>query len=313
LAQTGQVIDRLKHNQTSLTRKGAVETVVITTTGDRVQDKVLAALGGKGLFTKELDEALLDGRIDIGVHSMKDMPTRIPGGIQLYAIMKRADPRDAFISPKAQGFADLPQGATVGTSSLRRKAQLLHRRPDLRVVPLRRNVETRLRKIGEGAADATLLAMAGLTRLKKLDAVTSAIDPDDVVPAVGQGALAATCRADDARANGLLAGLTDPPTVAQVMAERALLAVLDGSCQTPIGALAEMTGTGALYLRAVIVHPAGTHAVRVERRGPASEAERIGGEAAQELLENAGDEIFKAIKDGAPNLIRPHPEMERKA
>jgi hydroxymethylbilane synthase len=152
LAQTGHVIDRLKELQTSLVRKGAVETIVITTTGDRVQDRALAAIGGKGLFTKELDEALLDDRIDIGVHSMKDMPTVIPDGIQLYAIMRRADPRDAFISNKAKTVAELPEGARVGTSSLRRKAQLLRLRPDLRVAPRRGNVDTRLRKLADGEA-----------------------------------------------------------------------------------------------------------------------------------------------------------------
>jgi hydroxymethylbilane synthase len=311
LAQTGHVIEKLKDQDHTLARKGAVETVAMTTTGDRVQDKALAAVGGKGLFTKELDEALLDGRIDIAVHSMKDMPTIVPDGIALYAILEREDPRDAFISNKAASLADLPAGATVGTSSLRRRAQVLARRPDLRVVALRGNVGTRLRKLEDGEADATLLAFAGLKRLGQADAATSLIEADDILPAVAQGALAATCRADDLRANSLLSALAHPPTTARVMAERALLAVLDGSCQTPIAALAEITGTGRLMLRGLIAHPDGTDVYRIERTGAAAEAEQIGGEAAQSLLAEAGPDVIKAIKAQAPAIIRPHPEMER--
>ena len=205
-------------------------------------------IGGKGLFTKEIDEAMLAGDIDIAIHSMKDMPTMVPHGIALHAITAREDPRDAFISTKAQTLAALPGGSTVGTASLRRSAQLLHRRPDLKVEPLRGNVDTRLEKLKAGEVDAILLASAGLKRLGRAEEITSVIQRDEILPAVGQGALAATCRADDPEASTLLAALADEITTAQIIAERTLLTVLDGSCHTPIGGNAGCRGDGKSYI-----------------------------------------------------------------
>ena len=311
LTQTGHVIEKLKELHPLLSKKGVVEMVVIKTTGDKVQNQLLASIGGKGLFTKELDEAMLRDEIDIAIHSMKDMPTFMPEGILLHAIMKRIDPRDAFISNKAKNFQDLPQGATLGTASLRRKAQILNKRPDLNVVPFRVNVDTRLKKLADGEADATLLAYAGLKRLNKDDVVTSAIEIEDLLPAVGQGLLAATCREGDKRANALLAPLADAETVASALAERAMLAVLDGSCQTPIGGYAKFDGTGNLVLKGNIARPDGREIAEIEISGPAAEAEQLGRKAADQLLLKAGPSIIEAIKQEQPDIIRPHPEMVR--
>ena len=208
------------------------------TSGDRLTNRRLEDAGGKGLFTKELDEALLDGRIDCAVHSMKDLPTRLPDGIVLAAVPSREDPRDAFISHKAKMLQELPQGAVVGTASLRRQAQALHLRPDLKIVTLRGSVETRLRKLEDGTIDATFLALAGLTRLGLTGHVTALLDVSEMPPAPGQGALALTCRADDAATLGVLAKISVPVSEIAVAAERGFLEALDGSCRTPIGALA---------------------------------------------------------------------------
>lgn len=311
LTQTGQVIDKLKKLHPVLQKQGATELVVIKTTGDREQSRLLAEIGGKGLFTKELDEAMLAGDIDIAIHSMKDMPTFMPDGIVLHAITERVDPRDAFISPKAKTIEELPQGATIGTASLRRKSQLLYLRPDLKVVPFRGNVDTRLEKLARGEVDATLLAYAGLMRLSKEIAVTSLIETDQLLPAVGQGILAATCRVDDKRANAMIAALAHPPTAAAVLAERAMLAVLDGSCQTPIAGLAQIDGTGKLTLRGLIARPDGAEKAEVTLTGLASEAEQLGVQVAERLVLEAGPGILEAIKQSGPNIIRPHPEMEK--
>ena len=310
LTQTGHVVEKLKELHPILRGKGMTEMVVIKTTGDRVQNQLLASIGGKGLFTKELDEAMLRDEIDIAIHSMKDMPTFIPEGILLHAIMKREDPRDAFISNKAASFKDLPQGATLGTASLRRKAQMLNQRPDLKVVPFRGNVDTRLRKLNDGEADATLLAYAGLKRLGKGDVATSAIEIEDLLPAVGQGILAATCREGDKRAHALLAPLGDAETVSAALAERAMLAVLDGSCQTPIGGFAQMNGTGNLVLRGNIARPDGAEIAEIKISGPVAEAEQLGKKAADQLLLKAAPSIIEAIKSDQSYIIRPHPEME---
>ncbi len=310
LTQTNMVVERLREANPYLAAPGAVETVVIKTMGDRVQHELLSAFGGKGLFTKELDEAMLEGRIDIAIHSMKDMPTVIPDGLAAMAICVREDPRDAFISPKAKTLAQLPKGSRVGTASLRRAAQVLHRRPDLQVVGFRGNVDTRLRKLEEGQADATFLAAAGLNRLGKSAVITSLVPLDEMLPAVGQGILCATCRADDAKANALLAQLIDPATSACAMAERAMLAILDGSCRTPIAGYARMDGSGSLTLLGAVAHPAGTEYVEASASGLAADAEAIGGGLAQELLSKASADLLNAIREDMPMIIKAPSETD---
>lgn len=226
------------------------------TSGDRIADRRLQDAGGKGLFTKELDEALLDGRIDAAIHSLKDLPTLMPDGIALAAIPSREDPRDAFISHKAQSLMTLPEGAVIGTASLRRQAQALYLRPDLKIVTLRGSIQTRLRRMNEGVMDATFLALAGLTRMNLQTHVTSLIDVEDMPPAPGQGALAITCRADDAKTRELLAQITVPEFEIAVAAERGFLHALDGSCRTPIGALARINH-GMLHFLGEILTPDG--------------------------------------------------------
>ena len=226
------------------------------TSGDRIADRRLQDAGGKGLFTKELDEALLAGHIDAAIHSLKDLPTRMPDGIVLAAIPAREDPRDAFISHKARDLKSLPSGAVVGTASLRRQAQTLHLRPDLKIVTLRGSVETRLTRLADGTVDATFLALAGLTRLGLQQHVTSLIDSEEMPPAPGQGALAITCREDDAATRQALAKLSIAEYEVAVAAERGFLEALDGSCRTPIGALAQLSG-GRLSLVGEVLSPDG--------------------------------------------------------
>lgn len=269
------------------------EIVVIKTTGDRVLDRPLADIGGKGLFSKEIDEALLDGRVGIAVHSMKDLETRLPGGIVLAAVLEREDPRDVFISHKASSLDGLAAGSVVGTSSLRRQAQILGRRPDLRVVPFRGNVQTRMQRLKDGDADATLLALAGLKRLGLADAATMILDPDVLVPAVGQGAIAITCRDGDSAAMASLAALDHAPSRSRIAAERAMLAALDGSCRTPIGGLAEIGENGALTLRGLVARADGTEIIETTRTGPATEAEALGRDAGEELRQRAGPDFFE--------------------
>lgn len=264
----------------------AFEVVVIKVMGDQVQDKSLREIGGKGLFTREIEEALLAGGIDIAVHSMKDMPTVQPEGLLLDCYLPRADVRDAFVSLKFATIADLPQGATVGSSSLRRRAQLALRRPDLKLVEFRGNVQTRLRKLEEGVADATFLAMAGLTRLGMADVARSAIEPAQMLPAVAQGAIGVERRADDPATARLLAAIHDRDTGLRLAAERAFLARLDGSCETPIAGLALLDGD-SLWLRGEILRPDGSEAIAAERRGPARDGASLGQALAEELLERA--------------------------
>ena len=267
---------------------------VITTSGDRIKDKPLRDFGGKGLFTKEIDEALLEGRVDMAVHSMKDLETELPAGIAIAAVLKRADPRDAFISRAAPSLAALPPGAVVGTSSLRRQAQVRRARPDLRVTDLRGNVETRLAKLDAGRADATLLAMAGLDRLGLASEATAVLSTDEMLPAVAQGAIGVVARADDAKTHALLAPLNDAPSATAIACERAFLARLDGSCKTPIAGLAEIAD-GSLRFRGLILTPDGSEWHFVEMDGPAEDAERIGGEAGDDLLTRAGPDFIARL------------------
>ncbi|MGB0747205.1 MAG: hydroxymethylbilane synthase [Magnetospiraceae bacterium] len=287
LAQTHHVRDLLAAAHPALAAQGAIAIQVITTTGDAVQDRALAEIGGKGLFTKELDESMLAGRIDLAVHSMKDVPTWLPEGIVLPCMPPREDPRDVFISHKAETLDALPADALVGTASLRRQAQILALRPDLRVAVFRGNVQTRLRKLAEGVADATLLALAGLNRMDMADAATWIIPDTVMLPAVGQGAVGITCRAADTAALAYLAPLNCPETYTRVTAERAFLAVLDGSCRTPIAALAKIEAD-TLTLRGLLAKPDGSLVFRETVSGAPTDAESLGRAAGETLKERAG-------------------------
>jgi hydroxymethylbilane synthase len=291
LVQAAELRARLAAAHPALAAPDALETVVIKTTGDTVRDRTLAALGGKGMFTKEIEEALLSGTIDVAVHSMKDMTTFLPAGLAIGAVLEREDPRDAFFSRRWTSLASLPAGTIVGTASLRRQAQVLHARSDLRVVPLRGNVETRLRKLADGAVGATLLALAGLKRLGKAGEATSVLATHEMLPAAAQGAIALEIRAADARVQGLVAALDHAPSATRVTAERALLAALDGSCKTPIAALAELEG-GRLSLRALVIRPDGTEKHETTREGAPEDAERMGLDAGAELRRRAGPAFF---------------------
>lgn len=291
LAQAYEVQARLAAAHPDLSRPGSTEIVIIKTTGDMVLDRTLAQIGGKGLFTKEIDEAQLEGRIDIAVHSMKDVPTVLPDGLTLPCILEREDTRDALISLKTRSLADLPAGSVVGTASLRRGAQVLYRRPDLKVQPLRGNVQTRLKKLEEGVVDATLLAMAGLRRLGLADRATYQLTPEEMLPAVAQGAIGITCRGDDEAVLSRLAPLNHPDSFVRVTAERAFLAVLDGSCRTPIGALAELSGD-ALRFRGLVIKPDGSLAHEIDLKGTRAEAEAIGRAAGEDLLGRCGPGFF---------------------
>jgi hydroxymethylbilane synthase len=272
----------------------AIALEIITTSGDRIHDKPLRDFGGKGLFTKEIDEALLRGAVDLAVHSMKDLPTHLPEGIAVAAVLPRADVRDAFVSAKAESLADLPPGAIVGTSSLRRAAQVRRRRPDLRVVDFRGNVETRLKKLGEGRADATLLALAGLERLGLAAHATSILSTEEMLPAVAQGAIGVTCRVDDARTRALLDSLNDAASAAAIACERAFLARLDGSCKTPIAGLAEID-RGLMRFRGLILTPDGSEWHETERIDAADRAEAIGADAGEALLARAGPAFIASL------------------
>jgi hydroxymethylbilane synthase len=269
----------------------AFEVVVIRTTGDRVTDRPLGEIGGKGLFTKEIEEALIDGEIDAAVHSMKDMPTALPDGLEIVCLLPREDPRDAFVSLAHARLGEMPAGAVVGTSSLRRRAQVLHRYPALRVVEFRGNVQTRLRKLEEKVADATFLAAAGLRRLGREEVMRAVVETDDMLPAVAQGAIGIETRADDRATRDLLAAIHDAPTATRVTAERAFLAGLDGSCRTPIAGLAEIAGE-ELRLRGEIIRPDGSELHATERRGSLADAAAMGADAAEELRGRGGPGFF---------------------
>ncbi len=267
------------------------EVIVIKTTGDRIQDRPLGEIGGKGLFTKEIEEALLDGSIDLAVHSMKDMPVAQPNGLVLDCYLPREDVRDAFVSLKYKSIADLPKGAKLGSSSLRRRAQILQMRPDIKVVEFRGNVQTRLRKLDEGVADATFLAMAGLNRLGNADIAQSAIDVDEILPAVAQGAIGIERRKDNAKIHAMLLAIADAETATRLAAERAFLEALDGSCQTPIAGLATLDGD-QLTLQGQILRTDGSDQVSGKISGPAKDGPALGVKLAAELLEKSGGDFF---------------------
>jgi hydroxymethylbilane synthase len=295
LAQAEETCARLRLIQPALAERGAIEVLVIKTSGDRILDRPLAEVGGKGLFTKEIDEALLAGRVDLAVHSAKDLPTWLPEPLMLAATLTREDPRDALIAKTARTLAELPQGCIVGTSSLRRQAQLLHHRPDVSVVPLRGNVASRLRRVADGSLGATFLAMAGLNRLSARGGLADCGVPRVpiairvMLPAVGQAAIGITCRKDDEAVRMLLAALDDAPTHLCVAAERAMLERLDGSCRTPIAGLAGLDASdGSLRLAGLIAKPDGSAMVAGRRAGAASDGPDLGRDLAAELLAEAG-------------------------
>ncbi|TIT17701.1 MAG: hydroxymethylbilane synthase [Mesorhizobium sp.] len=269
----------------------AFEVVVISTSGDRIQDRPLSEAGGKGLFTKEIEEALLARRIDIAVHSSKDMPTLLPEGLELSAFLPREDARDAFIGKAARTIAGLPQRARVGSSSLRRQALIRRMRPDIEVVMFRGNVQTRLRKLDEGIADGTILAYAGLKRLGLEDVVTDLMPLEVFPPAPGQGAICIESRIGDRDVEQMLTAIHDVPTGQALACERAFLAALDGSCRTPIAGHATISG-GTVSFAGLIISPDGTQSHEVRLQGPAQEAARIGAEAAAIVRAKAGETFF---------------------
>jgi len=292
-AQSNEVRDRLAASHSEMAMPGAIDITTYRTAGDRQQTGSLAAIGGKGLFTKEIEDALLDGKADIAVHSMKDVPTVLPDGLVMAAYLPREDPRDALIAHAATGLADLPIGATVGTASLRRKAILLSVRPDIKVATLRGNVETRLRKIEAGEMAATFLAVAGLKRLGLLDRAKAILSPDDMLPAVCQGAIGIECREDDDRTRALLAAVDDRATAICVAAERAFLAALDGSCRTPIAGLATLDGD-TVSLRGLLVRPDGSETLAAQRDGSATDPGTLGRLLGESLRDRAGPGFFDA-------------------
>lgn len=287
-----------RHIQTALQQLYpglAVTLLGMTTEGDRNLGSSLATIGGKGLFIKELEEALADGRADIAVHSLKDLPMQLPAGFALAAIPERADPRDAFVSNRYRSLAGLPAGARVGTSSLRRECQLRANFPQLQIEPLRGNVQTRLRKLDEGGYDAIILAAAGLKRLGLADRITALLTPDESLPAVGQGALAIECREDRAGLIERLAPLTHAPTRQCVLAERALSRALAGSCNVPLAGFAEIGG-GQLRLRGLVGAPDGSRVIRDEACGATNDAEQIGLALAGKLRSQGADAVLAALE-----------------
>lgn len=266
----------------------------IKTTGDKILDVPLAQVGGKGLFVKEIEEAMLDGRADAAIHSIKDVPAELPPGLHLAAIPVREDCRDALISASGRDLDDLPKGAVMGTSSLRRAAQLKARRPDLKIVSLRGNVDTRLAKLDRGEMDAIVLAAAGLNRLGLGDRITQLLEPEMMLPAVGQGALGLECRKDDTRTNELLKAVEDPDTRTRVEAERAFLTRLEGGCQVPLACLAELDGE-TLTVDGLVAGVEGSPYIRRTVSGPARRAAELGRELAEDILGRGGDAILAEV------------------
>jgi len=292
LWQAEHVRDRLR----ALYPACAVELLTLTTRGDQILDRTLSKVGGKGLFVKELETALLDGRADLAVHSLKDVPVDLQAPFELCAILERADPRDAFVSGRYAALADLPAGAVVGTSSLRRESQIRQRYPHLSVKPLRGNLDTRLGKLDRGDYAAIVLAAAGLQRLGLSDRIRSLLEPEDSLPAAGQGALGIEIRNDRNDLREWLAPLACARTTACVAAERAVSRVLGGSCQVPLAAYAQLDGN-RLALRALVASPDGTRVIRSQRAGPAEQAVDIGQAAAQDLLSSGADAILAELQD----------------
>jgi hydroxymethylbilane synthase len=287
----------------------AVELKTFRTTGDKRLDEPLRAIGGKGLFTKELETALLKGTVDCCVHSLKDLPTESPKGLSIAAVLVREDPRDVLVLNdviEAEGLHDIPRGSRVGTSSLRRRAQLLALRPDLDVVELRGNVPTRLRKVDDGQVHAAILAAAGLHRLDARQRISAYLDPPAWLPAAGQGAIAVQIRDDDERMRRLMTGLNDEPTMIATQAERAFLAALEGGCQVPIGALAMETAAGWV-LHGLIADVTGRHVVRGERAFGEDEASLVGVRLANDLRSRGGTEVLGMLR-GMEKVPSPQPE-----
>nr|WP_285836146.1 hydroxymethylbilane synthase [Larsenimonas suaedae] len=273
-----------------------VELVGLSTRGDKILDTPLAKIGGKALFVKELEEAMLDGRADIAVHSMKDVPMHFPDGLGLAVIMDRGAPTDAFVSNRYQSLEDLPREACVGTSSLRRGLQLKELRPDLVIKSLRGNVQTRLSKLDDGQFDAIVLATSGLIRVGLSERITSELVPEQLLPACGQGALGIECRLDDTRSRTLIEALADAPTTAQVLAERAMNTHLEGGCQVPIGGYAVLEDEGkTLWLRGLVGAPDGSQVLRATARGPADAPEALGVQVADMLLGQGAGAILDAV------------------
>ena len=299
LIQTRAFLDVLTRFCPVLRNLDVFEEHAIRTTGDAVQDRRLAEIGGKGLFAKEIHEALADRRIDFAVHSLKDLETELPPGIMLACTLRREDARDALIlgeacdaADPADPFACLPSGAIIGTSSIRRQAQLLHARPDLAITTLRGNVQTRLDKVAAGACAASLLAYAGLKRLGLAERASLVLDPDAMVPAAGQGIVGVTVRADDTELHELLAAIEDPEAKAVATAERAMLKLLDGSCRTPIGGHARLLPNGELHLTGLVARGDGSFLLKRSLHGAASDAERIGSELGASLRADSPRDIF---------------------
>jgi hydroxymethylbilane synthase len=289
LAQTAAVCQAL--SRSCGLASTSIEVRVIKTTGDQIQNRLLADVGGKGLFTKEIETALAAGEIDFAVHSAKDMPTVLPEGLAISAYLEREDVRDALISRNGLSFAELPRGASLGTASIRREQQAKRIRPDIDVRPLRGNVHTRLRKVEDGEIDATILGTAGLNRLGLTAAITQILPVGDFLPAVGQGAVAIEAREDDVKTRELLAAINHPPTSIAVTAERAFLAVLDGSCRTPIAGHAVVSDSEFVF-RGMILQPLGGAVYETERTGKIADASRLGADAGAELKRRAGADFM---------------------
>jgi len=290
LHQTGLIRDRLIAAHPALAQPGALEIVPIRTTGDREQRRLLSEIGGKGLFSKEIEEALLDRRIDLAVHSLKDMETWLPEGLEIACVPARDDPRDALVTRDGATLAQLPTGSRIGTASLRRGAQLLRLRPDLIIAPIRGNADTRIGKLNAGEVDALVLALSGLERLDKAAVASEIFSPETMLPAVGQGALAVECRSDDAEVRALLSPLNDTETAACVAAERAMLAALDGSCRTPIAGFARIEA-GRLTLDGLLLSPDGAAQRQGQVTGSPNDAMALGAELGEQLRRDAGPEF----------------------
>ena len=296
LQQAETVLSRLADARPELS--GELEIVKIRTSGDRIQDRCLAEAGGKGLFTKEIERALLDGEIDMAVHSMKDVPTFLPDGVRLAAFLPREDARDMWISTNGRSIEDMPRGFRLGTASVRRQAQILARRPDLKLTLLRGNVETRLRKVRDGDVDATLLACAGLNRLGVTVPEGKVMQTEELLPAAGQGIVGIEIREDDDATAELISAINDLASEVSVHAERAFLAALDGSCRSPIAALAEAVGGDRYTFRGEIMSADGSEVFRTSREGTAPELTDLAGEAANALKQEAGETFMKAFLAG---------------